>query len=423
MKEYAADLHIHSLHSIGVSKNMTIPNLSKGATSKGIALIGTGDATQPDWLKHIENTLHQKDGVLSYNGISFVPSVEVEDKDAIHHVILLPDFETVHKFRSLISKDSPNLNHEWGGRPRVNLQAESIAGHVRDVGGMIGPAHAFTPFRAIFREGKYDNLEECYGSEVDHIHFLELGLSADSEIADYIPDLRRLTYISSSDAHSPSPDKLGREFVILKMQSPTFDEVKKALMRNGGRKATLNLGLNPMLGKYYLSFCSKCRRTVVIVDGDKPPSFDDLNIYISCKNDAEHERLLSDIQKRRVQCPADGKSLRLGVRDRAAMLGEVKSKSPNHRPPYIHIPPLLDIIQTALGAKSSKIKSVKAIYKKMNESLGTEVEILTSIDSNRIFEIHERVGEIIDCYRKGKMNYVPGGGGRYGTIIAPWDAD
>lgn len=419
MKRYATDLHIHSLHSIGVSKQMTIPNLSKGAIQKGINLIGTGDATQPDWLKHLERSLERSDGIFSFNGVFFVPTVEVEDQDSIHHVIILPDFEAVHQFRKLISKCSPNLNHEWGGRPRVNLQAEVIAGHTRDVGGMIGPAHAFTPFKAIFREGKYDSIQSCYGSEANHIHFLELGLSADSEIADYIPALRRLTYITSSDAHSPSPDKLGREFVILEMKEPSYSEVKKALMRSSGRSATLNVGLNPKLGKYYLSFCSKCRRTVVIEEGDAPPSFDEMNIYIHCKNDAERAKLLSDIHRRMVKCPNDGKPVRLGVRDRAAMLGEVKSQSPTHRPPYLHIPPLLDMIQIALGTKSNKVKSVTHLYRKMNETLGTEVQILTTTESAAIHQINDRVGDIIDCYRKGKMKYIPGGGGRYGSIIVP----
>ncbi|MHA2425636.1 MAG: phosphotransferase, partial [Candidatus Thorarchaeota archaeon] len=224
MQEFAVDLHIHSNRSIVVSKNMTMPNLVLGAKSKGIDLIGTGDATQPNWLKHIEKTLEEKDGVLSYDGISFIPTVEIEDTDAIHHVVLLPNFDSVKRLRKLVESSSPNLDHEWGGRPRVNLQAEEIAGHVRDVGGMIGPAHAFTPFRAIFREGKYDSIAACYRSEAEHVHFLELGLSADSEVADFVPSLRRLTYITSSDAHSPTPDKLGREFFKLKLKALTYEE-------------------------------------------------------------------------------------------------------------------------------------------------------------------------------------------------------
>ena len=101
---------------------------------------------------------------------------------------------------------------------------------------MIGPAHAFTPFRSIFRENKHTSLKSCYGSETPHIHFIELGLSADSDTADFIPDLRRLTFITSSDAHSPSPNKLGREFVRFDMQKATFDELKLAITRKNGRK-------------------------------------------------------------------------------------------------------------------------------------------------------------------------------------------
>ena len=419
MQEFAADLHIHSLHSIGVSKNMTIPNLSKGAISKGIDIIGTGDATQPDWLRHIEKTLLEKDGHLSYDGISFIPTVEIEDSDSIHHVVLLPDVESVKRLRSSIGNSSPNLNHEWGGRPRVNLGAELIAGIVRDVGGLVGPAHAFTPFRAIFREGKYDSLKACYGSETEHIHFIELGLSADSEVADFIPELRNLSYITCSDAHSPSPAKLGREFMKLRMNSPTYHEIRKALVREKGRHPTMNLGFNPKLGKYYLSFCSKCRRTIVVQDGDQSPSFDDQNIYIYQQNEAEREKLISDIGKRAVKCPHDGKSLRLGVRDRAKMLGETRSKRPKHRPPYLHMPPLLDMIQTALGMKSNKTKNVQSFYHKFLQAHGNETIILTQTSLDELKKTQEEVGKLIGLYRDGKIDYIPGGGGRYGQIINP----
>ena len=198
MPLFDADLHIHSLHSIGVSKVMTIPMLSKGAKEKGLHLIGTGDATQPNWLDHLRKHLSLKDEVLVYDSISFIPTVEIEDTESIHHVVILPDFESVELLRKSLKPFSSNLDDEWGGRPRVRINGEELAGLVRDVGGMIGPAHAFTPFRSIFRENKHASLKSCYGSETEHVHFLELGLSADSTTADFIPDLRPLTYITST---------------------------------------------------------------------------------------------------------------------------------------------------------------------------------------------------------------------------------
>ena len=412
MKQYDVDLHIHSLHSIGVSKNMTIPKLAQGAKEKGLHLIGTGDATQPQWLKHLKSALTKNGNVYEHDSVAFIPTVEIEDVESIHQVVLLPSFESVEKLRKLVKSDSPNLNHEWGGRPRVNLNGEEIAGLVRDVGGMIGPAHAFTPYRAIFRENKHTSLKSCYGSETPHIHFLELGLSADSSIADCIPELHQVTYITSSDAHSPNPSKLGREFVRLEMKSPTYDEVSLALRREKGRKSVLNVGLDPRLGKYFLSYCSKCRRTIIVGKGNDSQSFGDLNIYINCANDNEAQKLLVDISKRKVMCPADGKYLRLGVRDRAAAIGVGESKAPKHRPPYLRIAPLLDIITSALGVKSATSKTAIRLYEKIREQLGTETTVLTSSPITELKKINERVGQMVEHYRNETASYEIGGGGR-----------
>ncbi len=423
MPHFDVDLHIHSLHSIGVSKAMTIPTLSQGAKEKGLHLLGTGDATQPQWLKHLRTHLKQIDDVYTYDTIAFIPTVEIEDKQSIHHVIILPDFDAVENLRSSIKQYSLNLNNEWGGRPRVNLDGENLAAHVRDAGGLIGPAHAFTPFKSIFRENRHTRLETCYGKETKNIHFIELGLSADSEIADCIPELRGLTFITSSDAHSPSPDKLGREFTSFEIEAPTFYELKYALKREKGRKSVLNVGLDPRLGKYYLSFCSKCRRTLIVQDGNDAPSFDGLNIYIQCNNMSERENLLHNIYLRKVPCPVDGKALRLGVRDRAAAIGEGTSKSPAHRPPYLRIAPLLDIITLAIQVKSSSSKVARKMYSRMRAELGSETSILASTPLNRIHQINERIALMIQTYRNGSACYQAGGGGRYGKLIPPWECD
>nr|KXH72254.1 MAG: hypothetical protein AM325_01910 [Candidatus Thorarchaeota archaeon SMTZ1-45] len=423
MLQFDTDLHIHSRHSIGVSKDMTIPMLARGARQKGLHIIGTGDVTQPDWLRHLRKSLTLKDNTLIFDSVSFIPTTEIEDNDSIHHVVLLPNFESVEELRKCLKPYSPNIDDKWGGRPRVNINGELLAGLVRDVGGMIGPAHAFTPFKSIFRENKYSSMNLCYGKETPHIHFLELGLSADSETADFIPDLRRLTFITSSDAHSPSPDKLGREFVRFKMDFPTFEELKLAITRKKGRTPILNVGLDPRLGKYFLSFCSNCRRTLVLQTGNEPPSYDNLNIYMNCRNILEKKRLIDDIHKRKVKCPADGKNLRLGVRDRAAAIGDGEVKTPTHRPPYLHIAPLLDIIALSLEVKSSKSKQVMSLYNRMCEKFGPETLILTNSPIDEIKALNERAAQMIHAYRNRTIGYVAGGGGRYGKLIPPWESD
>lgn len=401
---------------------MTIPMLARGAKEKGLHLIGTGDVTQPDWLNHLKKHLSSDDDILSHDDVSFIPTVEIEDTESIHHLVILEDFEAVEILRNCLSPHSPNMNDEWGGRPRVNIDGERLAGFVRDAGGMIGPAHAFTPFRSIFRENRHTSLQSCYGDETSNIHFIELGLSADSETADCIPELRKLTFITASDAHSPAPNKLGREFVRFEMHAPSFRELQLAITRQRDRKPVLNLGFNPRLGKYYLSFCYHCRRTLILQAGDEPSSFDDLNIYISYSTPAEKQRLLEDVHKRKVICPADEKKLRLGVRDRAAAIGEGKSKSPPHRPLYLHIAPLLDIISISLEIKSTSSKTVRNLYDKMRNRFGPEILILTEAPLDGIREMNEQVAIMINNYRDKTIGYIDGGGGRYGRLIPPWES-
>ena len=418
MQEFDTDLHIHSPHSISVSNKMTIPEITKGASRKGLHLIGTGDVTQPDWLRHLQNHLKELNDAFLYDKTAFILTTEIEDQESIHHLILLPDFENVESLRNSLQPYSKNLSNEYGGRPRVNLKGEKLAGFVRDAGGMIGPAHAFTPFKSIFREGKYESLSGCYGSETSHVHFLELGLSADSELADHIPELSRLTFITSSDAHSPSPERLGREFVRFEMESPSFEELRRAILRRENRRPVLNVGLNPRLGKYYLSFCTKCRRTLLFLKGNESPQFDDLNIYMSCNNLKEKTDLLKGIHSRKVFCPVDGSPLRLGVRDRARMIGQRESVSPAHRPPYLDIPPLLQLIALALDVKSPNSKKAMVCYNQLIDSIGTEIQILTDVSLEKIMAVNSQVGNIIESYRKGAVSYIEGGGGRYGKLVA-----
>ena len=45
MPEFIADFHIHSRYSRATSKDLTVQELAKWATLKGIGLLGTGDFT------------------------------------------------------------------------------------------------------------------------------------------------------------------------------------------------------------------------------------------------------------------------------------------------------------------------------------------------------------------------------------------
>jgi len=236
MDSFNADLHIHSPHSIAVSKKLNLDTMVATGKKKGLHILGTGDVLQPDWLKYLEKNLKKEDnGSYSYKELFFILQTEIEDQDSIHEVVFFPDFSTVREVQKKIKPYSKNILGEWGGRPRVNLPPPELVDIITDFGAMIGPAHAFTPFRAIFRQNKYATLEQCYQDAVKKVKFLELGLSANTDLADKLDSLKNISFLSNSDAHSESPRSLGREFNKIKMENPSFDELVLALERKSQR--------------------------------------------------------------------------------------------------------------------------------------------------------------------------------------------
>ena len=213
MDTFNADLHIHSPHSIAVSKKLNLDTMIETCKKKGLNILGTGDILQPEWLKYMEANLEKdKNGAFSYKGVNFVLQTEIEDVESVHEVVFFPNFDSVREVQKKLQPHSKNILGEWGGRPRVNLSPAEIVDVVTDSGGVIGPAHAFTPFKAIFRQNKFKTLEECYQDAVKKISFLELGLSANTDLADKMDCLKNITFLSNSDAHSEGPRALGREY-------------------------------------------------------------------------------------------------------------------------------------------------------------------------------------------------------------------
>ena len=238
-----ADLHIHSPYSIAVSRFMQPEQLIKGCVTKGIRVLGTGDALQPDWQNGWKPFLENDAGIV------IVPQGEIEDKKRVHHVILAEDLAQFDQLRDLLKGTCKTF--VTSGRPHVYLSGEEIANAAHDVGALVGPAHAFTPWTAMY--AYFDSVPACYGSA--KIDFLELGLSADSSYGAAIPDLYDIPFLTNSDAHSPYPDKLGREFNRIRIANPTAKDVIAAI-RAGA--VEMNAGFFPEEGKYNRTACTRC---------------------------------------------------------------------------------------------------------------------------------------------------------------------
>ncbi len=377
-----ADLHIHSKYSMATSGRMDIPTLAVESVRKGIQLVGTGDCLHRKWLDEIKTMPEVADGVYSMDQARFVLTTELEDTNRVHHLLIIPDISKAEELREAVEPASVNIDLD--GRPNVNLTGVEIAELARDVGAMIGPAHAFTPWTAMY--AYHDSLESCYGELAPYISFVELGLSADTDLGDRISELHRLTFLTNSDAHSPWPNKLAREFNRFRMEDITFGELEKAILRQDGRGPVMNVGLFPQEGKYHESACIRCFK---------------------------HYTLRESIGKN-WRCTCGGR-IKKGVCDRVEELADSRTH-PDHRPPYLHLIPLSEIIMMALGTKSTTTKKVKGTWEILVDRFGSEVTVLLDAELEGIDGVDPAVIHAVRMFREGKVRVKPGGGGQYGSV-------
>ena len=399
-----ADLHIHSYFSrapgdkitveipSSTSNKINIEAISLGAPRKGIDIVGTGDCLHSGWMREIKTCNVVDDGTLELNGTRFILSTEIETKNHVHHLLYFPSFSAVEEFKRIIKHFSKNL--EIDGRPNVHMGGEELASIAREVGALVGPAHAFTPWTGIYAH--YGSLRECYGDLADYVSFVELGLSADSDYADKIQELHRLTFLTNSDSHSPHPVRFAREFTRFEVRDVTFNEIKKAILRTGGNKPVLNVGLPPQEGKYNESACTSCYTHYTF----------------------------EEAMQRNWKCSC-GKRIKKGVKDKITEQSNfAKSEHPVHRPPYIHLIPLSEIITKAVGQRNPFTETTSKRWAELVFEFGTEINILLDVDISDIARITvPAVTEAIQAFREGKAVIKPGGGGKYGTIEFPCEGD
>jgi uncharacterized protein (TIGR00375 family) len=321
----------------------------------------------------------------------FVLTVEIEDKNRVHHLLLLPSLSSVEGIRGELRKHSVDMDAD--GRARIELRAPELVDITMRNGGLIGPSHAFTPWTSMYKE--FDSMRACYGDRVEDIKYLELGLSADTFLADRIAELKDVTFLSNSDAHSPWPDKLGREFNRFAVEEPTYKEIVKAIKHENGRRVALNVGFDPKLGKYHRTACSGCYKQFELQEAK--------NLGWRC------DRCSGLIKK--------------GVWDRINELADYpEPKHPSHRPDYLKIAPLAEVIALALGYSDAHLPEVQNVWRRLIERFGNEIAVLVDAPVEDVANVSgKRVAVIVKAFREQKLIVVPGGGGQYGHLELPPD--
>lgn len=394
MEEVFADLHVHIGRSesgkpikITAARSLNFANIAREcADRKGINIVGIIDCASPYVIEDIENFLKTgeayeiKDGGIIYKDkVCILLGSEVETSEvsrngkrgAAHNVCFFPHLEDIKAFSREMSTHIKNITLST---QRSNVSGYELIDIMEKYNGILIPAHCFTPFKSYYGNC-VDKMKDIFKEKFDKIFAIELGLSADTMLADTISELEDKTFVTNSDAHSLP--KIAREYNKMLVEDISFKEVVKALKGEDGRKVLCNYGLDPRLGKYHRTFCDECNQ---VIETKEPVSV----------------------------CPKCGsQKVTFGVFDRIELIKDKKeSKSPANRPPYIYQVPLTFI--PGLGAKT---------IDKLLDKFGTEMTILHKLSQDDLEAVvGEKVAKEIILAREGKMKLQAGGGGTYGKV-------
>jgi uncharacterized protein (TIGR00375 family) len=391
MRRVYADLHIHIGRTnagkpvkITGARDLTFENIAKEcATRKGVEVAGIVDCGSPAVIADIETLVKSGEmvelpggGLRYHDATTMVLGCEletVEENGGIsHHVSFFPSLEQLKVYVGLLRRLVTNLDLS---SQRCRVPARQLLRLTMSAGGVLMPAHAFTPHKSVYGSCAR-RLDEMFGDEVRELAAVELGLSADSYLADRIAELASITFLSNSDAHSLP--RIAREYNVLWLEVASFDEVLLALRRQGDRKVLANYGLDPRLGKYHRTYCPECK----VIASAEPPT---------------------------LTCPLCGRNdVVKGVLDRIAEIADyAEPRPPEHRPPYHYQVPLLflpGVGPVALG--------------KLLNRFGTEMRVLHEAEREDLVRtVGEKAANSIMRAREGTLALLPGGGGHYGKAV------
>jgi DNA helicase-2/ATP-dependent DNA helicase PcrA len=409
--QFIADLHIHSHLSRATAKNLDLEHLNLWTQLKGIAVVGTGDFTHPQWFSELRNKLEPAgDGLFKLKPefaaqtarmvpatckapVHFMLSVEISSiykkggkTRKVHNVIFVPELELAEKINQRLGRIG-NIGAD--GRPILGLDSKSLLEIVLETSedAFLIPAHIWTPwFSVLGSRSGFDSLEECFEELTTHIFAVETGLSSDPAMNWRVSSLDGLTLVSNSDAHSPA--NLGREANLFDTELSYF-AIRDALKSGDPKRFLGTLEYFAEEGKYHFDGHRKC------------------GVRLSPLETIKNKGL----------CPVCNRPVTIGVMYRVEELADRKAGArPRGAHPYTSLLPLTDILSEVLRV-GPKSKKVTGAYHGLLERLGPEFEIIR----NRPIDALERHGpplfaEAINRMRNNRVRIAPGYDGEFGTI-------
>jgi len=239
LKEFKADLHIHTCLSPCTDFEMAPSRIIKRSRDLGINIIAICDHNSSE---NVEAVIDASEG----NNVYVIPGMEVTSKEEVHILALFGNKEDAFKFQEIIYENLPGKNEEelYGMQAIVNGKGEVLGFNQKLLIGattltveeIVKHIHAFNGLAIA------SHVDREAFSIIGQLGFIPPDLDLDAlEISPKInfEEAKKkyncdFPFVCSSDAHYL--DEIGKGFTVFLMKEININEMRKALKEKNGRR-------------------------------------------------------------------------------------------------------------------------------------------------------------------------------------------
>lgn len=245
LKEYPADLHIHTCLSPCADEDMNPTNILNMARLMGTKIISICDHNSAKNVKPVQEAAKDYD-------IMVIPGMEVESAEEAHLLVFFEDLNTMLEWQDYVYSHLPprRNNPKFFGTQQIvdkdsnvigeedqmliaatSVTAEEISQKVFGMGGMLVPAHIDRKTYSLW--GQLGFIPEDL--KINAVEISRNISEAEARKKFCISD--KYSIVTSSDAHRLQEMVFQKNFLYL--ESPNFLEIRKAFEASEGRRVII----------------------------------------------------------------------------------------------------------------------------------------------------------------------------------------
>ena len=242
LKEFKADLHIHTCLSPCADDEMSPKNIVEQAKIKKLDIIGICDHNSAENVTATRKNGERRD-------ITVIGGIEVTSQEEVHILALFNCEKDLFGFQTVIYEKLSGFNDDrvFGKQLIVNendeivgindrlligatsLPVNEIVQKIHDLKGLAVASHIDRERFSII--GQLGYIPE--GLQLDALELSPHYARREKSLEDY-----EFPVVTFSDAHFP--EDIGKSFTVFLMEKATIDEMKKALSGKDGRRIMLD---------------------------------------------------------------------------------------------------------------------------------------------------------------------------------------